>query len=316
MDSLGTTQNLSSAHHPETDGNTERAHRSLEQVLRAYVQPSHQDWARWLPLVEFSLNNSVSASTTQTPFYATLGFHPDTPATLIHPKPSVADYISEMKSVQEVVIRELELAKARQKEIADRHRRPLTFQVGDKVRLSTEYVTLLLQPSKKLRSRFLGPFTITKVVSPVAYKLALPSTMSCHPVFHVSRLRPWHDTPEEFASRPQQPAPVAAGRDYIHGDTYLLHDILDVKIAPDLSSCAKVKPPCLFFKVRWAPPYLDPENDSWEPLRGVSQTVFLQRFLKSPRWSQFAASDAYLSFATKYPKKIPREAPNSPGGSS
>ena len=305
MDHLGTTLNLSSAHHPECDGNTERAHRSLEQVLRAYVQPSHQDWARWLPLVEFSLNNSVSASTTQTPFYATLGFHPDTPATLIHPKPSVADYIAEMRSVQTVVARELELAKARQKELADRHRRPLTFRVGDKVRLSTEYVTLLLQPSKKLRSRFLGPFTVTKVISPVAYKLALPSTMSCHPVFHVSRLRPWHDNPDEFASRPEQPVPVAAGRDYIHGEAYQLDSILDVKIAPDHASRARVQPPCLFFKVRWAPPWHDPEHDSWEPLRGVSKTVFLQRFLDSPRWAQFAASTAYLTFAKSHPRKTP-----------
>ena len=83
-----------------------------------------------------------------------------------------------------------------------------------------------------------------------------------------------------------------------------MDSIQDVQIAPDKKSRARVKPPCLFFKVRWAPPYV-PEDDTWEPLSGVSETVSLQDFLDSVRWADFAASDEYLAFAEKHPRQTP-----------
>ncbi|GAX74104.1 hypothetical protein CEUSTIGMA_g1553.t1, partial [Chlamydomonas eustigma] len=86
--SLGTKLNMSTANHPETDGQTERTHRTIEQILRAYVSPLHDDWATWLPIAEFSYNNHVHTSTQHTPFYINCGFHPTALPDLINTPPT------------------------------------------------------------------------------------------------------------------------------------------------------------------------------------------------------------------------------------
>ncbi len=101
----------------------------------------------------------------------------------------------------------LTLAKAHQERNANKSRRDLTFDVGDRVLLNSQHVHLAsqaLRPSKKLQHRFIGPYTVISKVSPVAYKLALPPDLRIHPVFHVSLLRPYMDP----ASVPYRPPPV------------------------------------------------------------------------------------------------------------
>ncbi|KAG0155926.1 hypothetical protein PDIDSM_3099 [Penicillium digitatum] len=73
---LRITNLLSTAYHPETDGQTERANAVLEQYLRAYVSYLQDDWSEWLPLAEFTANSHYSESTRVSPFYANYGFHP------------------------------------------------------------------------------------------------------------------------------------------------------------------------------------------------------------------------------------------------
>jgi len=75
---LGTSLKLSTAHHPQPDGQTERAKRTIEDMLRAYVSPFQNDWDKYLILAEFAYNNSVQASTGFTPFYLNHGRHPHT----------------------------------------------------------------------------------------------------------------------------------------------------------------------------------------------------------------------------------------------
>ena len=81
---LGTKLRLSSPYHPQTDGQTERANRTLEEVLRAYVGPDLNDWHRYLPLAEFAYNNSTQASTGFSPFYLNSGQHPLTPVSMLN----------------------------------------------------------------------------------------------------------------------------------------------------------------------------------------------------------------------------------------
>ncbi|KAH8152704.1 uncharacterized protein LAJ45_02928 [Morchella importuna] len=76
---------MSTAFHPETDGQTERLNAVMEQYLRGYVSYQQDDWVKWLAMAEFSANNQVSASTKATPFFANFGFHPRFTMTL---KPS------------------------------------------------------------------------------------------------------------------------------------------------------------------------------------------------------------------------------------
>jgi len=76
---LGTNLNMSTSHHPQTDGQTECANRTIEDMLRAYVAPHQSDWDEHLITAEFAYNNSVQASTGFTPFYLIMV------VTLIHP---------------------------------------------------------------------------------------------------------------------------------------------------------------------------------------------------------------------------------------
>ena len=67
---------MSSGYHPQTDGQTERANRSIEEMLRAYVGRRQNDWDEWLGMVEYAYNNSVHNSSGYTPFYLCYGRHP------------------------------------------------------------------------------------------------------------------------------------------------------------------------------------------------------------------------------------------------
>lgn len=79
---LGTKLSMSTAAHPETDGQTERVNRVLEDVLRSYAT-SFEEWSKFLPLCEFALNNSTHVSTGHSPFYVNYGLHPRVPASLV-----------------------------------------------------------------------------------------------------------------------------------------------------------------------------------------------------------------------------------------
>jgi hypothetical protein len=309
---LGSKLNLSTAHHPQTDGQTEITHRTIEQILRAYVSPQHNDWATWLPLAEFAYNSHVHSSTQQTPFLANYGFQPTTPSSLLLPpdttiNPDATSFLDNLRDVQNSIRHQLDLAKARQETQANRHRRPLTFTVGDRVRLSSDHLTLVEYPSSKLRPRFLGPFTINKVISPVAYRLSLPAALShIHPVFHVSRLLPWNDNPtSEFPQRDTPTQSLANPRDYVH-NAHPVHSILDCRIQTDPDSRARPKSKCLFFKVRWSTPNPDQPIDTWEPMRSLTKLTAFKDFLSSTTWSTFVQTPAFLSFSKLYKTKIPK----------
>ena len=66
---LGISPRLSTAFHPETDGQTERANQTMEQYLRAFVSHQQDDWSDWLPMAEFAANNQQSETTQTTPFF-------------------------------------------------------------------------------------------------------------------------------------------------------------------------------------------------------------------------------------------------------
>ena len=79
---LGTRLRMSTADHPQTDGQTERANRILEEILRCYVHSNPSSWSKHLSMAEFAMNNSVHASTTHTPFYVNGLRHPRLPSLL------------------------------------------------------------------------------------------------------------------------------------------------------------------------------------------------------------------------------------------
>nr|GEV64389.1 hypothetical protein [Tanacetum cinerariifolium] len=164
---LGTKLHMSTAYHPETDGQSEHTIQTLEDMLRACVMDFGGSWDTHLPLVKFSYNNRESQ--------------------LIGP-----EIVQEMTEKIIHIKERLKTARSRQKSYADKRRKPLEFKVGDRVLLKVSPWKGVVRFGKKgkLAPRYVEPFEIVKYVGPVAYRLKLPQELSCdHESFHVSNLK-------------------------------------------------------------------------------------------------------------------------------
>ena len=193
---LQTKLAMSTAFHPETDGQTERANRTLEDMLRAYVNNEQDNWDEHLVSLEIAYNNSLQASTGFTPFHMNYLQHPNLPLSeaLRHSyqcnNPSAADRIQLYHRQIQQATENLKQAQQRQKKYADEHRRDMKLQVGDQVLLSTANLRFLrIDKAPKLLPKFIGPYAVTKVISPTSYELDLPQQLRIHPVFHLDKLK-------------------------------------------------------------------------------------------------------------------------------
>ena len=193
---MGTKLSMSTAYHPQTDGQTERANRTLEEMLRAYVSYQQDDWDEQLTAMEIACNISKQASTGYSPFYLNHGqdinlpidqINLNEPETGIDRLDSLLDKIHTSINLAKTNIKE---AQEQQAKYANQNRREIEMKEGDQVMLSTESLSMKGRASK-LAPKWNGPFKIKRVINPVAYELELPDSMSIHPVFHVSRLKPY-----------------------------------------------------------------------------------------------------------------------------
>ncbi len=193
---LGIHQSITSAYHPQSDGQTERMNRTVEQVLRAHTAHKPREWDTLLSMVEFCMNNSIHAGLQHTPFFLNTGLHPITPIMLETIQANkmtcttALHHSSARKQAFDFAMQQLRMAKDRYKSYADSHRTDLQFTIGQQVLLSTVNINKHHQ-KRKLYPKFIGPFSITKRVNDVAYALELPDCMSIHNVFHVSLLKPY-----------------------------------------------------------------------------------------------------------------------------
>jgi hypothetical protein len=192
---LGTKVALSTAYHPQTDGQTERTIQTLEDMLRACILEFGGSWDKYLPLAEFSYNNSYHASIGMAPYEALYGRKCRTPLCwresgeklLVGP-----ELIQDTNDKIRVVRERMKTAQDRQKSYADKRRRPIEFSVGDFVMLKVSPWKGIMRFGKKgkLSPRFVGPFKILERVGKQAYRLELPEELTgIHDVFHVSYLR-------------------------------------------------------------------------------------------------------------------------------
>jgi hypothetical protein len=201
QEALGTNIQLSTAFHPQIDGQSERTIQILEDMLRACVIDFGIGWSKYLSLVEFAYNNSYQASIDMAPYEALYGRKCRSPVCWyeVGERRLMGPELIQITSDKIKVIRDkLLTAQSRQKNYADKRRRNLEFSVGDNVFLKVSPTKGIFRFGKKgkLSPRFIGPFEILERVGVVAYRLALPPNLSSiHPVFHVSMLRKYLSDP-------------------------------------------------------------------------------------------------------------------------
>ncbi|KAJ9538155.1 hypothetical protein OSB04_030888, partial [Centaurea solstitialis] len=192
---MGTNLHFSTTFHPQTDGQSERTIQTLEDMLRACVLDFGGSWDRYLPLAEFSYNNSFHASIGMPPFEMLYGRKCRTPicwGEVGHRVLGSTEIVLKTTELVQMIRERLATAQSRQKSYADKRRSDLEFQIGD-------YVLLKVSPWKgvirfrkrgKLGPRFIGPYKIIARVGKVAYRLELPDELKLiHNTFHVSQLR-------------------------------------------------------------------------------------------------------------------------------
>ncbi|XP_076940234.1 uncharacterized protein LOC143609341 [Bidens hawaiensis] len=195
QEALGTRIDLSTAYHPQTDGQSERTIQTLEDLLRACVLDFKGNWDQHLPLIEFSYNNSYHSSIQAAPYEALYGRKCRSPLCWTEvgdTQISRSDLIQETTDKIHQVKQKLKAARDRQKSYADVRRKPLSFEIGDKVFLKVSPWKGVIRFGKtgKLAPRYIGPFEIVAKIGPVAYRLKLPLELSTiHDVFHVSNLK-------------------------------------------------------------------------------------------------------------------------------
>lgn len=226
---LGSKLHMSTTDHPQSDGQTERVNRVVEDILRSYAQGQPRRWSELLPSVEFAINNATHSSTGYTPFYLNYLRHPRLPLSLDavpditktwdasfrgspskSPAPGalrkatsaiVDSFHSDRMSLLAQVRDALADAQDNQRRFADANGRNHTdvFKVNDLVLLSTkslprEAVSHAL--GCKLIPRFLGPYRVLDRIGEVSYRLELPPKLRLHPTFYVGRLKRYEPSPE------------------------------------------------------------------------------------------------------------------------
>lgn len=265
---LGAKPCLSSGCHPQTNGQTERLNQELEATLRCITCHNPATWATYLPWVEYAHNTLTTSATGLSPFEASLGYQPP-----LFPEeeadlavPSVQHHLQRCRRVWARTREALLRAVARQRCYANRRRSPApTYSPGQKVWLAAKDVPLRTS-SRKLSLRYIGPYSVDRVISPTAVKLRLPPALRIHPVFHVSQVKPVLSSHLCPLPEPPPPARLIDGH-----PAFTVQRILDVRRRGRGQQ----------FLVDWEG--YGPEERSWVPRSLILDPVMVSDFFRSRR---------------------------------
>lgn len=195
---LKVTLKMSTAYHPQTDGQTEVVNRCLECYLRCMTGENPQAWTDWLPLAEYWYNTNFHSSIQTSPYEVVYGQPPpiDLPYMAGDSPVDVVDRtLQAREKAKEMLQFHLKRAQDRMKNLVDKSRTDREYDVGTKVYLKLQphrQVTIRKGVQHKFSAKYYGPFEVIARIGKVAYKLDLPVSAQIHPVFHISQLKKCH----------------------------------------------------------------------------------------------------------------------------
>jgi hypothetical protein len=285
---LGVHPSLTTAFHPQGDGQTERVNQTAENILRHVVNYEQDNWATELPFAEFAYNNTVHATTKVTPFYANYLRHPlatpFSPLTVSSPSADAERTAEHLLDVHARMTENIIDAQAKWVKHAAKHRQDSPFKVGDLVWVQTRNMASL-RPAKKLDFRKIGPYPIIAQINPVTYRVQLPPDVHVHPVFHASLLTP--HIPNTISDRHPAPPPPVRYQDAEY-EEHEVAGILNVRKRGRRWE----------WLVDWQG--YGPGDRTWEPKEhlGNANVLLLQYHRQHPTKPQPAAIRAHLSAET------------------
>jgi hypothetical protein len=197
---------LSTAYHPQTDGQTECLNQELETYLRIYCCFAPLDWIKHLSMAGFFHNHWKDNSCNASPLFLMMGYEPrGIPHILPNSTiPATEDRIKYLQKTREEAIACHNLA-MQCMATWSYGKKFEPWKVGEKVWLSAKNLISAL-PSKKLAPKWYGPFTVEAILSPITFKIQLPPSWKSHPVFHASELSSYQET-EVHGPNNSEPSP-------------------------------------------------------------------------------------------------------------
>ena len=264
---LGIRRALTTAYHPQADGQTEIMNQTAEIAIRAFTTPAKDNWVKILSGFAYSYNTSTHTSTNQTPAFLLRGFQPLTTADLlaqtserIHRPARESLTAEEFKETMDVSLElakdALRVAQSHQQKFYNENKTEVMFEPGDLVLINPHSLRLLKRQKgrgDKLNMRYEGPFEVLERVSPVAYRIRLPGSYRIHPVINIAHLESYKASPPEFGNRPIKHIPR---QDFEQMPEYEIERIVDERFIKKGNKRIKQ------YKIRWLG--YESDEDRWK----------------------------------------------------
>ena len=275
---LKTKMSLSSAHHPQHDGQTEILNRHLTTMIRAYISDDLADWAAWLHILEFAYNNSIHSSTGSSPNFLAYGFQPKTPLDFLLPKetqeskgytyslnPAAKNFLQTLAMHRDSAKRSIAKAQDEQSLQFNKGRKPVPdFKQGDRVLVNPHSLDWVdaKGAGAKLKQRWIGPFEILQKINPKVFRLRMSDKYPGFPVFNIEHLKKYEESSPDKGERTMMPE---SRRMRLESPEYEVESIVGHRRSGR----------ALQYLVRWVG--YGPQYDTWEPAQGLRNAATLVR---------------------------------------